>query len=73
MSKHTIHFSECEHEGDLDHYKDDLREAGATIISSEINHDAEEGSVVVEIKDKKAFLLHYQMMDSYELSNLYRY
>lgn len=73
MSKHTITFSECEHDGDLDRYKDDLRESGATILGSTINHDAEEGSVQVEIADKKAFLLHFQMTDSYEMSNLYRY
>lgn len=73
MSKHTIQFSECEHDGDLDRYKDDLRAAGATIVSSQVNHDAEEGTVVIEIQDKKAFLLNFQMTDSYEMSSVYHY
>jgi hypothetical protein len=73
MSKHIISFSECEHYGDLDNYKDDLRYSGAIVLSSQINHDAEEGSVEVEIKDKKEFISKFKQTNSYGFSNLCQY
>ena len=69
----SIHFTECEHEGDLDMYIGDLRRSGATIVSSDINFDAETGEVYIEIDEDKmdAFVKAFKETDSFDFSNLY--
>lgn len=64
--KKTLIFSECEHEGDLRNYEDDLRDSGATIISSECNYEAETGTIEIEIDDKdyKSFVEKFNETDS---------
>jgi len=72
MNKGTILFSECEHNGDLDTYIEDLGNSGATILSSEVNGDSEEGRVEIQVEDTKEFLKKFKETDSYGFSHLAR-
>lgn len=51
MKTIRIHFYECEHEGDLGDYKEDIRACGGRILNSGLNYEAETGWVDVEIDD----------------------
>ena len=61
----TIHikFYECEHNGDLDNYKSDIRDSGGKILNSGLNYEAETGWVEVEIDDK--FWERFKQTDAY--------
>lgn len=65
----TVQFYECEHQGDLDHYLDDLTSCGASIIKKEINYEAEIGEVLIEVNDSKLFWNKFKETDSYEFLN----
>ena len=73
MEQITITFTECEHRGDLNNYIGDLVEAGARILSSNVNHDTEEGNVCVEVSDREAFDKAFKATDSYNFSSLSLY
>ena len=47
MKTETVEFYECEHEGDLDRYVDDLLASGFSVSDSSVCEDAEIGSVTV--------------------------
>ena len=68
--KVTLHFHECEHQGDLDNYLNDLMDSSATILTSEINYDEETAEVVVEVVAYGIFLNIFEDTDSYEFSSL---
>ena len=61
----TISFYECEHDGDLEDYVDDVVESGGKIVSSEINEEAEIGRVTVEVEDREAFFEKFKKTDAY--------
>ena len=69
--KINISFNECEHDGDLENYKEDLRSSGAMVKMSRINHLEETGEVVVEVEDKNVFFDKFKETESYEFSNVY--
>ena len=54
--KVTLCFYECEHDGDLNEYLDDIRESGGQVINSDLNYDAETADVEVELGDVNEFL-----------------
>ena len=70
MFKGTIVFGECEHDGDLNRYEEDLVACGAKIIGREINDDSEEGYVLVEVVDKNKFMEGFKKTDSFGFSSL---
>ena len=49
----TIQFYECEHQGDLDSYTEDLIACGIKVISESVNHEAELGTVQIEYTDEQ--------------------
>jgi hypothetical protein len=67
MKKIRLHFCECEHNGDLDNYKDDIRASGGKVVGSELNYEAETGWVDVEIDE--TFWDKFKQTDSYGFSN----
>jgi len=67
---HTISFHECEHNGDMQNYINDLIEAGAQIENSKINLDAEVCYITVLIDDLIIFLAKSKETDAYEFSSL---
>lgn len=71
--KTTIIFDECEHDGDLHHYLNDLIQSGAKIISYSSNNDCETGNVFVSIENYELFITKFKETDSYELSSLNTY
>jgi hypothetical protein len=60
-----VTFSECEHDGDMENYADDIRSCGGKIISTSVNPDAEEGTAVFEVEDKATFVEKFKQTDSY--------
>lgn len=69
MKTITLTFYECEHEGDLDNYADDVRECGGKVIDSEINEDAEIGRLTVQVEDKATFLAKFKETDAAQFLN----
>lgn len=65
--KVAIIFSECEHTGDMDMYYGDIQDAGGKPDwnSIVIDHDAEMGSIEVEIDDMEAFVTNFMKTDSH--------
>lgn len=59
-------FYECEHNGDLDRYKDDIVKCGGKIISAVINDEEEEGTIVFEVPDKPSFIEKFKLTDSWQ-------
>jgi hypothetical protein len=68
MKTITLRFSECEHQGDMDNYFGDILDAGGkpSWNSIEIDHDAEEGSIEVEVQDMEAFNTKLKETDCYD-------
>ena len=62
--KINMHFSECEHQGDLDWYIEDINNSGGEVASSEINHEAETAEVVVCVDDMEDFTFRYRQTNS---------
>lgn len=62
----TLHlrFYECEHQGDLQTYLEDLRSAGAAILAHQLEPDVEEAVVRIQVEDFPAFKTAFQQTDS---------
>lgn len=69
--KITLHFYECEHQGDMDTYLEDVRASGATVLSSNVNHDAETGSTEITVpdEDRDEFWKKFKETNAYEYLN----
>jgi hypothetical protein len=67
----TILFTECEHNGDLQNYIEDLEFSGADIILSEVNSSEEEGTVIIEITDFENFKGRFKLTDSYDFASIF--
>ena len=67
--KMNLSFYECEHEGDLEQYIEDVTACGGTVVDSEINDEAEVGHVTVEVEDRKAFDVKFKETDAYQFIN----
>jgi hypothetical protein len=63
---YTLRFSECEHQGDLENYKNDIQNSGGVILDSGVDSDNEEGWIKTSIEDKDAFMLKFKQTDAYE-------
>lgn len=81
MTRLTIYFHECEHEGDLNVYVEACLAAGAQVVSSELERgyeddgewvEPEAGIVVVEVADKAAFVKAFSSSPSFGFSSLSR-
>ena len=48
----NLYFSECEHNEDLDNYKEDVRESGGVILNSGLDYEAEQGWIKVKVEDR---------------------
>ena len=66
----TISFSECEHDGDLGNYEDDLQNSGAKIISSTCDSESETGEVTIEVADYEDFKKKFKETDSAGFSSI---
>ena len=69
MQNLELEFYECEHNGDLDYYLDDIIECGGKIVSSSVDHDSEIGHVVVAVKNRKEFITKFQETDASQFLN----
>lgn len=66
----TIHFHECEHNGDLEMYQSALVRSGASILSAVCDPDSETGVIKVSFDNKEAFLAKFRETDAYHFSHL---
>jgi hypothetical protein len=64
--KIRVTFSECEHDGDMDNYTDDIVKCGGRIISTSVDPDAEEGVAIFEVDDKPAFVEKFKQTDAWQ-------
>ena len=72
MTMTIINFFECEHDGDMERYREDLIESGAKIIRSDSNFNEESCGVVIEVKDISEFKQKFALTDSYGFSHIRR-
>ena len=70
-----LHFHECEHDGDLNTYLEDVQECKTVlnIVSTEINHEAETGDVYVEITNIDDFIEEFKGTYACDFSNYSHY
>ena len=61
-----VTFSECEHDGDMSNYTDDIVKCGGKIISTSVDADAEEGTAVFEVEDKPAFVEKFKQTEAWQ-------
>lgn len=62
----TINFYECEHNGDLDNYKDNVRESGGDILNSGLDYEAEIGWVKVQVDNIEDFKEKLSKTDAWD-------
>ena len=67
MREVNIQFYECEHDGDLQNYIEDIEQSGGEVLDSSLNYEAEVGSVKVKIDD--TFLDKFKETDAYQFIN----
>ena len=60
-----LNFFECEHNGDLDNYKEDVIASGGDILNSGVDYEAELGWMKVQVKDDTEFSAKFMETDSY--------
>jgi hypothetical protein len=64
MKVHILTFYECEHDGDLNNYLDDIVDCGGEILNKSIDYDSEMGIVQIKIDD--LFWSKFKKTESYE-------
>ncbi len=62
--KFFLRFYECEHQGDLNTYLDDVRASGGQVLQSQLSEDDEEGVAQIQVSDFSAFKAAFQKTDS---------
>ena len=66
MSKtFNLAFYECEHNGDLEMYIDDIKASGGKVIESRVDFDDETGYVTVEAADYWDFTQKFKETEAY--------
>lgn len=69
MKRTTIYFTECEHNGDLDEYIDDITRSGGKVTDAKINIEEETAMVHVDIFDDD-FAERFRKTNAFDFSNL---
>jgi len=64
-TKLTLTFSECEHQGDLNNYSDDIHKCGGTIVQFHVDTENEEGTVIILVENKDAFMNEFKKTEAY--------
>jgi len=65
----TIVFYECEHNGDLDTYAEDIMSCGARVDAKTLNYESEMGIVEAHTPNIKEFEARFKQTDSYQFSS----
>ena len=70
MTLITLEFYECEHDGDLQHYIDDIVKCGGEVINSSVDDDEEIGTIVVKYDNINGnFLQKFKETETYGFIN----
>ena len=73
----NVHFTECEHAGDLDNYRSDLLASGAEVVRASLAdcEDCEEGVIFIKVLKTEwdAFMAKFRQTDSFAFSSLDTY
>jgi len=70
--KKTITFYECEHDGDLNNYTNEIIECGAKIVSTDPDFDEETCEVEISVTDYEKFYSLFKKTDSFGLAEMYK-
>jgi len=65
----SLSFYECEHHGDADNYKDDIRDSGGKITGTTLNYDAESCKIEFKVSNYNAFMKKFKKTDAYQFLN----
>ena len=67
----NLRFSECEHLGDVDTYKEDVINSGGVIRSESLDVDAEECTIVIDTVNPNSFMAKFRHTDSYGFATIF--
>ena len=67
--KFHLRFYECEHQGDLNTYLDDVRACGGQVLQSQLSEDDEEGVAQIQVTDFPAFKKAFQQTDAADFAD----
>jgi hypothetical protein len=67
--KFHLRFYECEHQGDLNAYLDDIRACGGQVLQSQLSEADEEGVAQIEVTDFPAFKAAWEQTDSADFAD----
>jgi hypothetical protein len=65
MDKITLSFYECEHEGDIQNYMEEIARCGAKIEDYHLDYEEEVGVVSIVVEDKKGFWKKFKETEAY--------
>ena len=65
-----LHFTECEHDGDMEVYMTDITHSGGSIIRTELNDEAETCEINFSVGNKAQFLVDFATTQSHGFSQL---
>ncbi len=67
----TLHlrFYECEHDGDLQTYLEDVQKSGAKVLDHHLDTNAEEAVVKLQIEDFQTFKADFQKTESADFAD----
>lgn len=65
----SLSFYECEHDGDADNYRDDIRDSGGKITGTKLNYDAETCTIDVQVSNYNTFMKKFKKTDAYQFLN----
>jgi len=70
--KINVQFTECEHEGDLSNYIDDINASGGEVLQQVFNYNEETADLVISVDDMEDFTFRYRKTESagFEYPNL---
>lgn len=67
--EYSLNFYECEHHGDADNYKDDIRDSGGKITDTKLEYDEETCRIYFKVSNYKAFMKKFEKTDSHDFLN----
>ena len=65
-----LRFEECEHEGDMSNYVEDLIKSGAKVKNKNLDYEEECCEIIVEIDDYEAFYKKFERTFSFAFTHL---
>jgi hypothetical protein len=65
----SLDFYECENHGDIDKYKNDIRNSGGKITNTKLNTSDETCKIEFQVSNYNMFMKKFKETDSYQFLN----